>query len=1189
MPSTLTQTGPWLVEPTGLDRQDALVAQQSPAGPPVLRPRWSAAELAGLLERPAPTGEQAGVIEAPLSSMLVVAGAGCGKTDTMASRVVWLVANGLVAAGEVLGLTFTRKAAAELSERVAGRLARLHRVLPDAVGSADCGEADVGTYHSFAGRLLTEHGLRLGVEPHTRLLGEASAWQYAHEVVRDYDGPVDHLQLASSTLTRAVLDLAGELADHLQDVPTLRAELDRLTALIEGLPSGRSRGGAPAGVRAFTTTLAARRQLLPLVVRYQELKRRRDSLDFADQVALACRLVQEHPDVARAVRASYRAVLLDEVQDTSAAQMLLLYTLFAAPQAGDPVAVTAVGDPHQSIYGWRGASATTMSAFVDGFAADQGPTAQRCLATSWRNDGRILAVANHIVDPLRVETPLVVPPVVPRPDAAHGGVELARLANLAQEADYLAHWIEQRWRPTSGAGSGRSAAVLCRRRSQFPAVIAALTRRGLPVEVVGLGGLLSAPDVSDLADLLAVVDDPGASSALVRLLTGPAMNLGVADLNALAAWSHQVSHESLQQRPSRAGQSASAEDEHAVGLIEAMSSVPPGWVGPQGESVGAAAAERLAWLSAVVARLRGRRGVSLPELVADAERAFGLDIEVAARPSEAAEAARAHLDAFGEVAATFAANADRASLGGFLAWLEAARAEERGLSSPGAPTNPNAVQVLTIHAAKGLEWDVVAVPGLVEGVFPAHPGGRSSWRDGQWRVSRARDKGWIGRVAALPYHLRGDRDALPQVPWHSCPDLVSLEQALADVAEQGGDRLVAEERKLCYVAMTRARHELLLSAPVWASGTTPRVTSRFMSELRDGAESAGSHLDLGPWHDLPKPDDIARLRPSAPVAHWPRVEPPQRAVQRAADRVVQATHHNPALDTGDVLASSPSGRSNSGWRAIDHHITLLLAETASSAGQRHGVSGVEALTEGVVLEAAAPTQGEALAELPAELWASQVRRWQDDPEGLALDRRRPIPQPPSPERDRGIALHARIEAHYRQPYLFELTGERAADGDRGPDPQLEALWANFLASTWAGQRPMALELPVECEVAGVTIRGRIDAVFPQQPGRGSAPGRYVLVDWKAGRPTHTERAHEYALQLSVYRVVFAQLMGISVDHVRAALFYADTGETQWPQLLSPRELFAVISRSDAAPDGQEAPGSDERGVLGRDAARRDAE
>src|SRR5690348_9804740 len=186
--------------------------------------RHSASSLAEALGLPSPTRQQAAVIEAPLSPLLVVAGAGSGKTETMTSRVVWLVANGLVEPDQVLGLTFTRKAATELSERIGNRLRLLqqHQVwLPptdDAETGAEVlgGTPTVSTYHSYAGRLVREHALRLGFEPESRLLSEAAAWQYAAEVVAAYDGPMDDVTGAEATVVGAVVDLAGELAEHLR-------------------------------------------------------------------------------------------------------------------------------------------------------------------------------------------------------------------------------------------------------------------------------------------------------------------------------------------------------------------------------------------------------------------------------------------------------------------------------------------------------------------------------------------------------------------------------------------------------------------------------------------------------------------------------------------------------------------------------------------------------------------------------------------------------------------------------------------------------------------------------------------------------------------------------------------------------------------------------------------------------------
>ena len=151
-------------------------------------------ELAQRLGVPEPTPDQAAVIQAPLAPMAVVAGAGSGKSETMAARVVWLVANGLVRPERVLGLTFTRKAAAELSDRVRRRLGQL-REHDDLVDPAVLdGEPTVSTYHAYAARLFGDHALRAALEPTMRLITPAVAWQVAARVVDAYDGPMDHVE-----------------------------------------------------------------------------------------------------------------------------------------------------------------------------------------------------------------------------------------------------------------------------------------------------------------------------------------------------------------------------------------------------------------------------------------------------------------------------------------------------------------------------------------------------------------------------------------------------------------------------------------------------------------------------------------------------------------------------------------------------------------------------------------------------------------------------------------------------------------------------------------------------------------------------------------------------------------------------------------------------------------------------------
>src|SRR5450631_1833136 len=206
--------------------------------------KYSARSIAKALGNPAPTAEQRAVIEAPMRPLLVVAGAGSGKTETMASRVVWLVANGHVEPDQVLGLTFTRKAATELAERIGRRLRRLRHVgiwtpAPERDGSEVMGGTPtVSTYHSYAGRLVREHGLRLGVEPESRLLTEAAAWQFAAEVVESHDGPMEDVPFAASTIINAVVDLAGEMAEHLLVPVDLGALIDSFEARVGELPKG---------------------------------------------------------------------------------------------------------------------------------------------------------------------------------------------------------------------------------------------------------------------------------------------------------------------------------------------------------------------------------------------------------------------------------------------------------------------------------------------------------------------------------------------------------------------------------------------------------------------------------------------------------------------------------------------------------------------------------------------------------------------------------------------------------------------------------------------------------------------------------------------------------------------------------------------------------------------------------------
>ncbi|MCA1782359.1 MAG: ATP-dependent helicase [Dermatophilaceae bacterium] len=1102
-----------------------------------------------------PTPEQAAVIEAPLEPLLVVAGAGSGKTETMAARVVWLVANGLADPEQVLGLTFTRKAASELSARVERRLRTLRDVglwTPEpardstsgAAADAFAGRPTISTYHSYAGSIVADFGLRLGVEPTVRLLTEAATWQLAYEAAVRFDGDVSDFDLTESSLTNATLNLSGELAEHLVDLGAVEDYFRGCARTLAGLPLGPKARVLPPDVRGAVASLRARCVAVDVARRYAGLKSSRDAMDFADQMALAARLARDFPDIAAIEQERFRIVLLDEFQDTSHAQLELLRSLFSQ------TAVTAVGDPHQSIYGWRGASATTLAAFQQAFSDDGAVAPERTvralpLATSWRNAERILTVANAVAAPLRERLTVPVAELSPRPGAPHGRVFVARHETDQGEAAALAQWLGDR----GAGGSGVSAAVLCRKRRQFRPVMEALEARGIPFEVVGLGGLLLTPEVEDVVALLNVVHDPTRGDHLMRLLLGPLVRLGAADLDGLWAYARHRQRETAAVRPARVRDQAREAAETAT-LVEAVEDLPaPGWQGPRGESISALALERLAALAEIVRLVRRETALPLPDLVNAAERALGLDVEVAARPGYYLSAARAHLDAFVDIAAEFSASADRVTLGAFLAWLDAAEEHERGLETRAADSASGPVAIMTVHAAKGLEWDLVAVPGLVEATFPTHNSTTSSAKTGRWTIGPQTGKGWLGSVtgAGIPHALRGDRAALPDLDWRNLADTGEARTALAHYTEQMGEHAMDEERRLAYVAVTRARDQLLLSCSVWGPQKTPRVTSRFLVDALAGA----GLLDIAPEERVAHLDD-ARLAlgrdETVTVLTWAPM-PPVLDPVRPESTIERAT-------LWPVITDAADGRDEVRERAAE---AISAAVRVGGWGEIDPQDPIRSLVERILAQEG--LQARPVDAVPAleSISASNVVAAARSPRAFAAGLRRPMPGPPNPAARRGTRFHAFVEQHYGSAAMLdwdELPGSADADAQREEEQDLAVMKAHFLQSEWAEMRPLALETDVETVLptahGPVSVRGRIDAVFTREDGG------VTIIDWKSGAPGSPDDLAARAIQLGVYALAWERIHDLAPGSVGVAFYFAATGETVWPDAPSEADVVAVL-------------------------------
>ncbi|MDQ1747055.1 MAG: ATP-dependent helicase UvrD/PcrA, partial [Frankiaceae bacterium] len=887
------------------------------------------------------TNEQLRVATHPLGPQLVVAGAGSGKTAVMAARVVHAVAHFGVAPDRVLGLTFTTKAAGELAERVRRSLSRLAR-RHNHDGAAD-ELPTVSTYHAYAAALVRDHALRIGREPVTTLLTEAMQWQLALRAARSAAGPFEHLDWTTAHVARLLLQLSAEMAEHLVEPDAVRDFDRKVVEAIDGLPT------VVKDVALIAERARGRDQLLTLVAAYAGLKSGLDLIDYGDQVALAARIAERSRVVGAIERSRFALVVLDEYQDTGVAQRLLLSRLYAGGHA-----VTAVGDPHQAIYGWRGASVGNLLRFGEHFPVGAGGELTAMpLMTSFRCGGRILAAANAIAAPLRRpggrRPALDVPPLAAAPGREEAGdVLVARVETDQQEAalvaDRLACFL-------ADGTPAREMAVLARRRADFARLHRALVARDVPVEVVGLGGLLEMPEVADVVATLSLLVDATDNPAAVRLLTGPRWRIGVRDLAALgrraarlATWSGRDADEARAERGldgNLRAATAAVDPVEVVSIVDAVES--PGDL----DRYSAEAVARFAAFTDELRRLRGLLSQPLVELVAEVVRTIGLDVEIEAEVERVAVARMANLAAFADHAARYSGLEGETDLRAFLGYLAAAADADNGLDA-GSVSDADTVKLMTVHKAKGLEWDVVAVPGLVADVFP----------------SKQRRTPWTRGAHVLPFDCRGDAVDLPVLRGYAKADLDAFDdECRRDDAD--------EERRLAYVAFTRARRVLLATGYCWAATRASRCEpSPYLAELRALGEPA---VAVAGWCDDPAPD---------------------------------ATNPLDRREAGDVAWPVPADPEQTRRR---RHAVALVAAAAGSVVGEEGLDPDDAARAQVWAEESALLLDEARrlratvreVELPRRLTASQVVALAEDPDAFAQSLARPMPRRPQPQARRG--------------------------------------------------------------------------------------------------------------------------------------------------------------------------------------------
>lgn len=1094
-----------------------------------------------------PTQQQRAVIESTSPGILVVAGAGSGKTATMVNRIAYNIAIKAVRPGEVLGLTFTRKAAGELAERVDRALATLRRV---GIGAEvdprdDLDRPVIATYNSFASEIASSYGMLIGADPAARLITDAERWQIMRDIVEAWPHTGDDDPFYGSSphsITNIALSMAAALIDNQRTTDEARAFFDLELEALESFGEDKTRFKNMKDASAHWTqlrgggdSLRVRRATLDIVDAYLARKRELGVVEFADQVAIAASVLRAFPALGHELAGRYRLVLLDEYQDTSINQAEFLAQALAPvlrddadetiPESPDGSSanlrlrsVCAVGDPRQAIYGWRGASANALADFEREFGHRLRGIETLSLTTSFRNDDAILAAANAVAEGIEAQA-LTVAELKPRPNS--GGGRVVEIRTLLREDSYraIAWRIRDVMRAVAADSErdGAEIAVLCRKHSYEDLLTAALAELDIPYEIVGGESLIKRPEVLTIRAALAVVATPGRNDQLLRLLT--LLGIGSSDLRALRAWSGEIAAREI----AKAGSSLSPRDEQS--LVEAATYLPPqDWAPRHGPGLSHEGRERLAFLSGALTELRASIHAPLADLIAQTARHFGLDLTAAVR-AEGAQRVRTSLDSFIALGDSFETSHPGSSLLDFLAWLDASDAREHGGEEEAGEdavrvdedveVHAGVVQIMTVHAAKGLEWrDLVVVPEVV---------------DREFSDITSNVKAWPQNSLVFPFPLRADKRYLPQFEIAECSDKFDAGEAYLDFKRNQLTAYESQEaRRLAYVAFTRPQAELLVAG----YGLKSR------DEVKKLKEEGGAVPLKARSTYLEDMRSKASVIPIAEVAgpNWPPELVCEVGESIALDELVSLLGEEAAAPQG--LPEIPHYEDLTDLVRWPSDVPRSFGDLAPVAGD--GTPDEWEWQADVLLSERQASEAALLAKAERPyLTATDVVHLSENGEEFLLNQRRPVPQKPSRAARLGTSMHARIAHHFSQPAtlnidsLYELP-ELEVDMDTQREAEEQMLDA-FLASPWADYPPLAIEQSMEIVVAGRIIRCTIDAVLDTSAVPGMKP--VTIVDWKSGRRPSAHQVDSRELQLALYRLAWARSRRMPLEDIGACFVY----------------------------------------------------
>lgn len=659
--------------------------------------------------------------------LLVIAGAGTGKTKVITTRLAWLIREERVKPQDILTLTFADRAAAEMETRV-------DELVPYAYT-----DFWLSTFHAFGDRVLREHALELGLSPQFRVLSSAEQLLFLRERLfdlplvryRPLGNPTKHLEAIAGVISRAKdEDVTPEEWEAYAVRSREQAQTDEDRDLAE----------------KWT-------ELGRVYACYQRWMAEEGRVDFGDLIGLTLKLFRARPAVLASFQNRFRYVMVDEFQDTNFAQLQLLLMLTSRHRN-----VVVVGDDDQSIFKWRGAALSNITKFLEAF-----PDAKKVvLVKNYRSGQEILDRAYQLIrhnDPDRLEVQQGIPKRLTAIRSEIGTVQHHYFDTVDTEADEVARMIGDAVK--SGARRYRDIAILTRSNRDADPFLKALNVRGIPWSFSGNAGLYEREEVRGLVAFLRVLAGVHDTPQVYAVLSGPGYRVPPLDLVKCLHAAHRA-HRSLWHVLERVGEMA-----EEVGLTE------------EGRRRLEEARDSL------VGYLDAAQRMSVGEVLYRFITGQGILNAMVAEKTSAAEHRIKNLAKFFELVKRYSEDFPALrSAPQFVTFLDLL--QEAGDDPKVAEADPDtdAVNVLTLHSAKGLEFPVVYLASLVSDRFPS----------------------------------RFRRDPL------------GLPEALVKDLVPKGDAHLQEERRLCYVGMTRAMDELHLTGAADYGGRRLKKVSQFVAE-----------------------------------------------------------------------------------------------------------------------------------------------------------------------------------------------------------------------------------------------------------------------------------------------------------------------------------------------------------------------